>query len=86
VAGLTSTVLAEALVYDKPVISFGLNVAMRSHIHGLAEGFGTLKDICKGVPYAPLHSRDQTLSWLLSKQWPSMNPPEWVYEYIEQKG
>lgn len=34
VAGITSTVLTEALVYGKPVASFGYNVGMQSHIKG----------------------------------------------------
>jgi hypothetical protein len=88
VVGINSTVLTEALVHDKPVFSFGYNVAMRSHTSGVENldheaVFRRAQEVCLGDSYTPPKPANQTLSWLLSKQWPHMNPPSWVCEYIE---
>jgi len=88
VVGINSTVLTEALVHDKPVFSFGYNVAMRSHTSGVENldheaVFRRAQEVALGDNYTPPKPAGQTLSWLLSKQWPHMNPPSWVCEYIE---
>jgi hypothetical protein len=88
VIGINSTVLTEALVHDKPVFSFGYNVAMRSHTSGVENLdheaiFRRAQEVCLGDSYKHPKPPQQTLSWLLSKQWPHMKPPSWVCEYIE---
>ena len=88
VIGINSTVLAEALVHNKPVFSYGYNVAMRSHISGLSysdkkEFFEYAEHVCLGGEYTPPHNPEQTLSWLLTKQWPYNAPTDGVFEYVE---
>ena len=87
VAGLTSTVLTEALIYEKPVASFGQNVGSPSHIHypyNPETSFKTIKSILRGdLTWKPRVPYLETISWLLSKQWNRYDVPQWVSEYIE---
>jgi hypothetical protein len=92
VAGITSTVLTEALIYNKPVASFGYNVGMYSHMnpsHGIARTsdiFEQIKDIyLNSTEFKPPRAREEMLSWLLSKQWPGDSVPKWVIDYIEDR-
>jgi len=84
--GISSTVLVEALVHKTPIFSFGYNVAMRSHISGAinkSEALSNLKFLCEGERPLTTMDSEQTLSWLLTKQWPHSKPPEQVFRYIE---
>jgi hypothetical protein len=90
VAGLTSTVLTESLIYNKPIASFGYNVGMHSHFSCCTnyqpEVFRHMRDICEDPTlFKPARSYDETLSWLLSKQWPGDSIPKWVIDYIENR-
>jgi hypothetical protein len=93
VAGITSTVLTEALIHGKPVASFGCNVGMSAHLNPLssvmpsAAGiFEKMKGICeRDEEFSPPRSAEEILSWLLSKQWDGGNIPNWVVEYVESR-
>lgn len=83
VAGISSTVLVEALIHSKPTLSVGRNVGSHSHIRS----FATLKSaLSNPAEYTPNYHYYQTLSWLLTKQWDGQAVPEWVFELIERKG
>ena len=91
VIGINSTVLTEALIHGKPVFSCGYNVAMRSHISGLYFSdkryfFEHARQVCLSGEFTPPRNPEQTLSWLLTKQWTNNAPPVWVYEYVESAG
>lgn len=90
VAGITSTVLTEALLFNRHVFSFGHTVSMKAHMNATSEStvfplMSKIKDIFYNLDlFKPERSADDVLSWLLSKQWDYKNPPEWVYAYIEK--
>lgn len=74
IAGINSTALIEAMVFYKPIINFGDNVAMKAM--GL---YGTpISDFVA----EPAHVTDSKLLHLLKNQVDFLNPQDWVIDKL----
>jgi hypothetical protein len=89
VCGINSTLLAEAMLFHKPVVNLGKHVAESCYFSaslmplvykGITEG--------RAAIFCDQEFKDKCDFWslvLLKTQWDTKNPPGWVIDKIEKK-
>jgi hypothetical protein len=80
VIGINSTLLAECLLFHKPVIALGTHVA---HDAFLSVNVDEIHRVVDGdLPWDYKERCDYRILTLLENQWECANPPSWVIEQI----
>lgn len=90
VCGINSTLLAEAMLFHKPVVNLGKHVAGACFFDASMMR-GLYKEISEGTGvevFCDKEFRDKCDFWslvLLKNQWDCNNPPEWVVDKVEER-
>lgn len=81
VVGINSTVLAECLLFHKPIVALGQHVAKNAFLPS-DDLRGSLDEALSGVSDRYKKGCDYKVSTLLKNQWDVTNPPGWIIDNI----